>query len=270
MRCSRKAIGVVAAVSAALATATTPAFGTAPSSGTGGANYVALGDSYSSGTGTGDYFDDSGDCLRGPKAYPQLWADAHHVADFAFDACSGATTEDLEAEQLDSLNRNTTLVTVSIGGNDVGFAGAIRSCLLGGHDRCDEAVGEGESEARGQLPAKLDAAYAAIASAAPNAKVVVVGYPRISEPGDCGIPGFDEQKRRRINHGSDVLAGVLSERAAAAGFTFADARGAFDGHGVCADDEWINGPSNPLRESFHPNADGHANGYLPAINAATG
>ena len=85
MRCSRKAIEVVAAVSAALATATAPAFGAVPSSSTGGANYVALGDSYSSGTGTGDYFDGSGDCLRGPKAYPQLWANTHDVADFAFD-----------------------------------------------------------------------------------------------------------------------------------------------------------------------------------------
>jgi hypothetical protein len=90
MRCSRKAIGIVAAISAALATATTPAFGAAPSLSTSGANYVALGDSYSSGTGTGDYFGSSGDCLRGPKAYPQLWADAHGIQDFAFDACSGA------------------------------------------------------------------------------------------------------------------------------------------------------------------------------------
>jgi lysophospholipase L1-like esterase len=182
----------------------------------------------------------------------------------------GRETADVVAEQLHSLSRNTTLVTISIGGNDVGFAGAIRSCLLGGQDRCDSAIDEGETEAREQLPAKLDATYAEIASAAPNAKVVVVGYPRVNELGDCGIPGFDDQKRRRINHGSDVLAGVLSERAAAAGFAFADARGAFDGHGVCAADEWINGPSNPLRESFHPNADGHASGYLPAINAITG
>ena len=248
MRCSRKAIGIVAAISAALATATTPAFGAAPSLSTSGANYVALGDSYSSGTGTGDYFGSSGDCLRGPKAYPQLWADAHGVQDFAFDACAGAKTADLTAEQLDSLSPNTTLVTVTIGGNDVGFAGAIRSCLLGGQDRCDSAIDEGETEAHEQLPAKLDATYAAISSAAPNAKVVVVGYPRVNELGDCGIPGFDEQKRRRINHGSDVL----------------------DGHGVCAEEEWINGPSNPLRESFHPNADGHANGYLAAVNAVTG
>ncbi len=264
MRCLREAVGVLAAISVALGTSTAPAFGAD------GANYVALGDSYSSGTGTRDYFDDSGDCLRGPKAYPQLWADTHDIAHFAFDACSGATTRDLTAEQLDSLGPDTTLVTVSIGGNDVGFASAIRNCLLGGPDDCDSAIGEGVAEAREQLPAKLDTTYAEIASAAPNAQVVVVGYPRLNELGDCGIPGFGEQKRQRINEGSDVLAGVLSDRAAAAGFAFADARDAFDGHGVCADEEWINGPSSPLRESFHPNARGHTNGYLPAVNAVTG
>lgn len=264
MRCLRQTVGVLAAVTTALGT------GTAPASGVDGANYVALGDSYSSGTGTRDYFDDSGDCLRGPKAYPQLWADAHGVSRFAFDACSGAKTDDLKAEQLDSLSPNTTVVTVSIGGNDVGFAAAIRSCLLGGQDECDSAIGEGETEAREQLPAKLDATYAEIASVAPNAQVVVVGYPRLNELGDCGIPGFDEQKRHRINEGSDVLAGVLSERAAAAGFAFADPRDVFDGHGVCADQEWINGPSYPLEESFHPNAHGQAKGYLTAVNAITG
>lgn len=67
-----------------------------------------------------------------------------------------------------------------------------------------------------------------------------------------------------------MLASVIDERADAAGFAFADARPAFDGHGVCADDEWINGPSNPVQESFHPDVDGHARAYLPTLESVTG
>ena len=106
--------------------------------------YVALGDSYASGVGTRDYFPDSGDCKRGPKAYPQLWADEHGVAKFSFDACSGAVTDDVNSGQLGSLSGSTTLVTISVGGNDVGFSKTMESCLLGSDDACDEAVADGE------------------------------------------------------------------------------------------------------------------------------
>ena len=232
--------------------------------------YVALGDSYASGVGTRDYFPDSGDCKRGPKAYPQLWADEHGVAKFSFDACSGAVTDDVNSGQLGSLSGSTTLVTISVGGNDVGFSKTMESCLLGSDDACDEAVADGEDRARGELPAKLDATYANIRKAAPNAKVVVLGYPRINDLGDCGIPGYSATKRKRINEGADALDEVISGRAEATGFTFADPRQAFDGHGVCSDQEWINGPSNPLTESFHPNVDGHAKGYLAVLDQATG
>lgn len=266
MRFLRHAAVITAAATVTLGTATVPAFGADAA-----INYVALGDSYASGTGTRDYFEDSGDCLRSPKAYAQLWADSHGAAAFAFDACSGAVTDDVVADQLGSLSGDTTLVTISVGGNDIGFADVIQDCLLGSDDGCDSAVGDAETRMRDELPGKLESTYSQIASAAPNAKVVVVGYPQINEPtGDCGIPGFSETKRQRINAGADVLAGVIAEQASAAGFSFADARDAFGGHGVCSDAEWINGPSNPLQESFHPNVDGHSEGYLPVLNAITG
>lgn len=233
-----------------------------------GDNYVALGDSYASGVGTREYFDDSGDCRRGPHAYPQLYADAAGVDDFAFAACSGAVTGDVDAEQVDALDEATTLVTVSVGGNDVGFADVLQSCLLGGDDGCDEVVTEAEELVRSELPDKLDGTYQAIRDAAPDAEVVVLGYPKLTEPGDCGVPGFSEAKRERINAGGEVLADVLRERAEAAGFTFADPAAQFDGHGVCGEEEWVNGPSSPLVESFHPNVEGHSAGYLPVLEDA--
>ena len=56
-------------------------------------NYVALGDSYASGLGAGNY--SGGSCDRSANAAAQLWANAHSPASFAFVACSGATTSDV-------------------------------------------------------------------------------------------------------------------------------------------------------------------------------
>ncbi|MBR7679350.1 lipase, partial [Streptomyces daliensis] len=83
---------------------------------------VALGDSYSSGVGAGDYDPDSGDCKRSANAYPQLWSAANAPSSFDFVACSGATTDDVLSGQLDALSDATGVVSISIGGNDVGFA----------------------------------------------------------------------------------------------------------------------------------------------------
>ncbi len=100
-----------------------------------GVRFVALGDSYSSGEGLYLYStgtDTSSDrCHRSPLAYGPLlsYVDRQHRG-FAFVACSGATTADLsapnhlyptEAPQLAALSSATRTVTLTLGGNDVGF-----------------------------------------------------------------------------------------------------------------------------------------------------
>ncbi len=70
------------------------ALAAAPRSGA-GANYVALGDSYSSGVGAGDYTSESGGCDRSPNAYSALWAASNAPASYVSVACSGATTADV-------------------------------------------------------------------------------------------------------------------------------------------------------------------------------
>jgi lysophospholipase L1-like esterase len=264
MRHIRKLMCTAAAFVAGSTLFAAPAFAATP------IRYVALGDSYSSGVGTRDYFPDSGSCLRGPKAYPQLWADQHHAASFTFAACSGATTDDVNANQIGSLSSDTTFVTISIGGNDVGFTNVVTQCLLLPDSVCADAVRASETKVRDELPAKLDATYAKIRAAAPHANVVVVGYPRLNTLGRCNIPGYTDAKRAVMNAGADVLASTISQRAAAAGFSYADPRQEFNGHGVCSGTEWINGPSNPIQESFHPNVDGHADGYLRTVDEITG
>ncbi|GAB3909204.1 hypothetical protein GCM10029964_110380 [Kibdelosporangium lantanae] len=176
-----------------------------------GANYVSLGDSYSSGVGTGGPYS-GGNCSRSSTAYPQLWANSHSPASFTFAACSGARTGDVLSSQVGSLQSNTTLVTISIGGNDAGFTDVITTCTLNDDTTCVNRVNTAKTFVNNELPAKLDSVYAAIRQHSPSARVIVLGYPRFYQvPGSC-IVGLSNTKRSAINSGADALATVTSAR----------------------------------------------------------
>jgi lysophospholipase L1-like esterase len=228
-------------------------------------DYVALGDSYSSGVGAPGT---SGLCMRSPQGYPRLWVNTHQVSSFSFAACGGAVTDDVRNFQIWALNSGTDSVTITIGGNDVGFASAMITCTLGSTASCLDAIDEGREYGSSTLPGDLDATYAAIRARAPNANVYVLGYPRLFEESSCP-GGLSLTKRRAINQAADELSGIIAGRAGAAGFTYVDVRGAFAGHGICASSPWINAFSLSL-SSYHPNAAGYRDGYLPALTAATG
>ena len=93
-------------------------------------HYVALGDSYSSGVGAGSYISASGSCDRSTNAYSQLWVNSRHPAGYVSVACSGATTQDVLNSQISALSSGTTLVSITIGGNDVGFSSVMKTCVL--------------------------------------------------------------------------------------------------------------------------------------------
>ncbi|HEX2145617.1 MAG TPA: SGNH/GDSL hydrolase family protein [Glycomyces sp.] len=229
-------------------------------------DYAALGDSYSSGTGAGSYFDE--ECLRSEMAYPRLLANALG-ADFEFAACSGATTADLLAKQLDPLDVETDLVTVTIGGNDIGWAEAVKACITP-LTECTDDIEAAEARIRDELPGLLDGAYGAIAGRAPNADVYVLGYPRLFNGQKvCGAlrqPNVGEQ--RRMNEAADRLAGIVQNTAEKHGFTYVDVREAFEGHAICDDVAYLHGLRYPPVESYHPNAMGHLNGYYAEVAGA--
>ncbi|SDD60965.1 SGNH/GDSL hydrolase family protein [Actinokineospora iranica] len=231
--------------------------------------YVALGDSYSSGHGADDY-GNSGVCYRSSNAYPQLWANAHAPSSFAFVACSGNTTSDLTANQISAVTSNTSLVTVSIGGNDAKLGDVMWDCNTSLESTCVTLNEKAQAFIRGTLPARLDDVYRQIRDRAPSARVIVMGYPHIYELGGF-CPGLSEGKREAINQTSDVLAQVISARAAAAGFTFIDGRQVFAGHEVCADTEWITSPPGTVsKAAYHPNVAGQRDGYYAALRRVTG
>jgi lysophospholipase L1-like esterase len=148
--------------------------GTAPAA-LGADNYVALGDSFSSGVGTGSYTLSSS-CRRGVYAYPWLVAQQRPDTSLTFVACSGATTSSLMSNQIASVTAATTIVTVTIGGNDVGFSDLIVQCTL---SDCSAALDRTRASLETVLGPRLDTVYSAIRSRALNAKVIVLGYPFI-------------------------------------------------------------------------------------------
>lgn len=220
--------------------------------------YVALGDSYSSGTGTGTYYSDGTDCLRSPKAYGPLLA-AREGRTLTFAACSGATTADVLSQQVAALQPDTTLVTMTIGGNDVGFVPVLTECAKPSWwGNCDKAIDGALSIATGQLPGRLANLYSQIRQRSPQATVVVAGYPHIFNGQDCSILTFFSAKEMsRLNAAGDQLNSVIRQATVAAGMRYVDPVASFAGHAVCDSSEWINGLSWPIVESFHPNAAGH-------------
>ncbi|MFD5552558.1 SGNH/GDSL hydrolase family protein [Streptomyces sp. NPDC127068] len=232
--------------------------------------YAALGDSYASGVGAGSYLSSSGACKRSTKAYPQLWAAAQAPSSFAFVACSGARTDEVLASQLAALGPGTGLVSLSVGGNDAGFADVMTTCVLHSEATCVARVNQARAYVTSTLPGKLDRTYAAVRDEAPSARVVVTGYPRFYRLNGTCVVGLSERERSAINAASDHLNTVISGRAAAAGFRFADVRGAFTGHEICSGDSWLHSVALPVLHSYHPTAAGQSGGYLPAFTAQAG
>ena len=232
-----------------------------------GPSYVALGDSYSSGVGTRTYISDGTSCQRSTYAYPYLIAQARGFT-LSFQACSGAKVSDVTSKQLAALSTATSYVTISVGGNDAGFSGVITECALPGWmSNCDGKINTAQSYINNTLPGSLSTLYASIRSKAPNAKVVVVGYPRLFQGEDCNAATwFSPSEETRLNQTADLLNSKLSAAASAKGFSFANPTSRFIGHAVCDDVEWLNGLSNPVSESYHPNRTGQSSGYKPLVS----
>lgn len=156
--------------------------------------YVALGDSYTSGPDIPSAVGVPG-CLRSDHNYPSIVAASMGARPFRDASCSGATTEHMAARQttnngvnppqLDSLTASTTVVTLGIGGNDIGFGEVATRCasLLPSGSPCRHqfaAAGQDLlAERVRQAGVKVGAVIESIHRRSPKARVFVVGYPAI-------------------------------------------------------------------------------------------
>ncbi|MFF4355117.1 SGNH/GDSL hydrolase family protein [Streptomyces sp. NPDC001530] len=173
----------------ALAPAGTAAASTAPES-RHKVDYVALGDSYAFAPLMPTQVDAT--CLRSDQNYPSLVARSRS-ATLTDVSCAGATTDDMTAPQtdgvlaqFDALDRGTDLVTVTIGGNDIGFSTVLGTCahLTSGDPAgapCrSHYAGTGAdqvTDAIARTAPKVAQVLRGIHRRAPHARVVVVGYP---------------------------------------------------------------------------------------------
>jgi lysophospholipase L1-like esterase len=231
-------------------------------------DYVALGDSYSSGVGAGSYDSASGNCKRSTRAFPKLWAGANSPSSFAFTACSGARTGDVTASQLGPLNSSTDLVSITVGGNDAGFADVMTTCVLQSESTCLNRIAQAKAYVDSTLPGKLDQVYSAISAKAPAARVVVLGYPRFYKLGGSCLAGLSENERSAINGAADHLNTAIAKRAADHGYGFASVVGTFTGHEICSGSAWLHSVNwLNIGESYHPTAAGQSGGYLPVFDS---
>lgn len=224
--------------------------------------YDALGDSYGSGYGVPPY----GACGRSQSAYGVQLDGRMRIDLDDFVACAGATTGSLVAGgQLDALDADTDLVTISIGGNDIGWSTAVGACLGGSDAQCAGALGLTRTAVTTVLPALLDSVYAQVAARAPGAHVVVTGYPRLFSPEYGPFLRASVAEQVALNDGADLLNEVIAAAAARHGFQFVDVTERFLDHGVNAPEPWVLGPADPGR--FHPNTQGYR-AYTAAVTSA--
>jgi lysophospholipase L1-like esterase len=221
-----------------------------------GDSVVALGDSFSAGEGAppferGTHTSDNS-CHRSARAWPALLA-KRRKARFKSFACSGALTGDVltgrpgrteperQVAQVARLlgRRSVDLVTLSIGGNDAGFADVLVRCGFpflhcdryhaagGRHDLSDDIA---------ELAPRLRKVYATVKRAAPGAELLVLGYPRLfpRAPVDpsCAPSTIDADEIRFLNALTTELNAVVSRAARARGARFVGVQNAFDGHEV--------------------------------------
>jgi lysophospholipase L1-like esterase len=231
-------------------------------------HYVALGDSYASGVGAGSYISSSGSCDRSTKAYPALWNGTNTPASYNSVACSGATTTSVISSQLSALSTATTLVSITIGGNDVGFSSVMETCVLNSTNTCVSAIHTAESKIAGQLPGELDSVLQAVGSHASSARVVVLGYPELydlSKSSTC--IGLSTTDRTDLNQAADQLDNQIQAAAGRHGDVFGDVRSAFAGHEICDSASWLHSVDIlDISESYHPTAAGQSGAYEPVFS----
>ncbi|GAA1018712.1 hypothetical protein Aple_026470 [Acrocarpospora pleiomorpha] len=215
---------------------------------------AALGDSYSSGEGSGPYDKASGGCHRSDTAWPRLVDEQRSdLVMGAHVACSGAKFEALkkkfknEPAQLDQLKQMAEpagVITMTMGGNDLGFSPVLTACYI---DNCTYKPLFGDStlgQAAKRLPKLKKTAikgYQDLKAAAGDARIVIVGYPRMfpDKKSEERCLWLSNAERRELNELAKKLDDTLRSAAQEAGVEFVSVLEALDGHEACSRDSWI-------------------------------
>jgi hypothetical protein len=263
---ARHALALLAALVASLVPAL-PAFAAAP-------NYVSLGDSYVAGPFIPAPLPPYG-CLKSDHNYPHLAAPRLDLA-LHDPSCSGAETEDMtqaqgvspgpNPPQFDSIDADTRLVTLGIGGNDIGFSSLAKDCFAAqspyGSPCKDKYVVNGVDEISRRIAEtapKVAANLQGIRDRAPDASVLVVNYPAIlpdEGPGCWPLVPVADGDVAWLREKEKELNAMLATQAAGNGADVVDWYGPSIGHDACQPPgiKWVEGPV-PMNAAapVHPN-----------------
>ena len=267
-------------------------------------SYVALGDSYTAGLGIPEQAGATAGCGQSTSSYPYLVARSLRL-DLTDMSCSSATIADMTAAQptgdgtnpaqLSALSSGTALVTVSIGGNDIGLVDIVTKCteldlvpaLIPGRGSstltpCEDFYTSGGTD---QIRQRIQAVTGHLADTltqirerAPHARVYVVGYPDLlpAGGGGCGDAlGITAGDIAFLNQEEVRLNGALEQVARAAGDGYVDTYTPSQGHDACSApaSRWL----EPLLTTsaaapLHPNAAGErvmADAVMEAVKSAS-
>ena len=251
----------------------------------GNPQYVALGSSFAAGMGLGRR--DPGSpfvCMRTLNGYPKHLARLRSLS-LVDVSCSGATARSVLvggkaflAPQLGALRPDTELVTLTMGGNDVGYVGDLtflaargRSSLLGWYARTiwkgPTPPGDRDFD---QLRTALSETLDQIRLLAPHARIVVATYPTLlPATGTCAELGLEERDAVAMRNVGDRLAEVTMAVARDRGAIVVDMNAIGADHHVCSFEPWVNGGAPGSGMPFHPNLAG-AEATAKAISGALG
>jgi lysophospholipase L1-like esterase len=248
----------VAACSSGHSPRTTPTTQAAPA-----AEYVAMGSSYAAGPGIADQL--VGSCARSDHNYPHLVAAALHLT-LDDVSCSGAVTANAintdqgsQPPQVDAVTASTRLVTMTIGGNDVGYIATAIGC---GDDTnsCVSSVNQTQLNAEFQaLPQSLTTLIDQARTKAPAATIVLVTYPRLVPSTSCAALNYTSAATQLVASIGQRLEDVFVQVANQTHVRLVDPYVLGANHGPCAakDARWVAGLRAPNGFPYHPTAAGH-------------
>jgi lysophospholipase L1-like esterase len=249
--------------------------GYAPTAGAADPSYVALGDSFTAGPVIPVQIRPFG-CLKSSNNYPHMAAPDLGQPVFRDASCSGAETEDMtqpqnvspdgpNPPQFNSLDAKTRIVSIGIGGNDIGFSEIAENCAspTNSGTRCqDHYVVDGRDELRARIAEtapKVAAVLQGIHTRSKKAAVYVVNYlPIFPDTGPGCYPQIpvSDSDVSYVRGIQKALNQMLADQAAANNATLVDAYTAGLGHDACQlpGTRWVE-PAVPANAAapLHPN-----------------
>ena len=250
---------------------------------TGTPEYVALGSSFAAGADLGRLETHSPLlCARSVNGYPQKLARMRGLSIVDM-SCGGAVTKHLlgggqyfQGPQIRTIDARTRLVTITVGGNDIGYVGDL-SLLAARHGHTAFGWLVRTFWKGPKTPAQRDfaglqkellATLKAVHARAPGATVVVASYPTILPPaGTCptlGLSGVEADLMRQVG---DKLAATTRSAALQDGAILVDMNTLGAGHNACSSVPWTRGWTNAGAAPFHPTLAG-AQATAEAVLAA--